>query len=81
MNDHHKLDLYEEENPPPEEDRLVETDTDALDERELAHEPIQHGVDQSISKQERLKHAVEQHPGRDLSRVESIEPPETPDRV
>ena len=56
-----------------------ENDT-SLD-KELAHEHIQHGEDQSIPKQERLKRAVRQHPVRNLPRVESIEPPETPPRI
>ena len=49
--------------------------------KELAHEDIQQGTDQSIPKQEQLKRAVQQHPRRDLPRVESIEVVETPPRV
>jgi hypothetical protein len=52
-------------------------DNDTALDKELAHEDIQHGEDQSIPKQEQLK----QHPARDLPRVESIEPPETPPRI
>ncbi|MGZ5094383.1 MAG: hypothetical protein ACXWIP_24460 [Burkholderiales bacterium] len=54
---------------------------DALLEKEMAHEEVQQGTDQSIAKQEQLKRAVQQHPRRDLPRVESIEASETPDRV
>jgi hypothetical protein len=52
----------------------------ALD-KELAHADIQQGTDQSIPKQEQLKEKVQQHPLRDLPRVESIEASETPPRV
>lgn len=54
---------------------------DALLDKELAHEDIQQGADQSIPKQEELKRAVQQHPRRDLPRVESIEAPEAPPRI
>jgi hypothetical protein len=52
----------------------------ALD-KELVHADIQQGADQSIPKQEQLKEKVQQHPQRDLPRIESIEPPETPPRI
>jgi len=54
---------------------------DMLLDKELAHEDIQHGTDRSIPKQEQLKRAIQQHPRRDLPRVESIEVVETPPRV
>jgi hypothetical protein len=54
---------------------------DAALDKELAHADIQQGADQSIPKQEQLKEKVQQHPQRDLPRVESIEPPETPPRI
>ena len=54
---------------------------DMLLDKELAHEDIQQGTDHSISKQEQLKRAIQQHPRRDLPRVESIEEAETPPRV
>lgn len=56
-------------------------DNDTSLDKELAHEHIQHGEDQSIPKQEQLKRAVQQHPVRDLPRVESIDPSETPPRI
>jgi hypothetical protein len=52
----------------------------ALD-KELTHLNIQQGGDQSISKQEQLKEKLQQHPERDLPRIESIDPSETPPRV
>lgn len=54
---------------------------DAALDKELAHADIQQGADQSIPKQERLKEKVQQHPQRDLPRVESIEASETPPRI
>lgn len=54
---------------------------DAALDKELAHADIQHGADQSIPKQERLKEKVQQHPQRDLPRIESIDASETPPRV
>ena len=54
---------------------------DALLDKKLVHEDIQQGADRSIPKQERLKRALKQHPQRELPRVESIDAPETPDRV
>jgi hypothetical protein len=52
----------------------------ALD-KELTHLDIQQGSEQSIPKQERLKEKVQQHPERDLPRVESIDPSEIPPRI
>lgn len=56
-------------------------DNDAALDKAVAHEDIQQGGGQSIPKQERLKRAVQQHPQRELPRVESIEPPDTPPRI
>ena len=61
--------------------REAAIEEDPLLDKELAHEDIQQGTDRSISKQEQLKRAIQQHPRRDLPRVESIEAPETPPRV
>ncbi|MBI1989831.1 MAG: hypothetical protein HYS65_08870 [Betaproteobacteria bacterium] len=65
----------------PERKRTDEAQEDAALDRELAHEDIQQGANRSIPKQEQLKRAVQQHPQRDLPRVESIEAPETPPRI
>ena len=59
----------------------AETRDDSALDKELAHEDIQQGANQSIPKQEQLKRAVQQHPQRDLPRIESIEAPETPPRI
>jgi hypothetical protein len=52
----------------------------ALD-KEVAHADIQQGAERSIPKQEQLKEKVQQHPQRELPRIESIEPTETPPRI
>lgn len=48
---------------------------------ELTHEDIQQGSNRSIARQERLKRTVQQHPQRDLPRVESIDAPDAPPRI
>lgn len=58
----------------------VSPENAALD-KDLAHADIQQGANQSIPKQEQLKEKVQQHPQRDLPRVESIDASETPPRV
>jgi hypothetical protein len=65
----------------PKRHRIDEAQEAAALDKELVHEDMQHGTDLSISKQEQLKRAVQQHPQRDLPRVESIEAPETPPRI
>ncbi|MGZ5095945.1 MAG: hypothetical protein ACXWCY_32100 [Burkholderiales bacterium] len=65
----------------PEYKPNIRNEEDTLLDKGLMHEDIQQGADQSIPKQEQLKRAVQQHPRRDLPRVESIEAPETPDRI
>jgi len=62
-------------------DPRVTTSDDATIDKETAHDAIQQGADHSIPKQEQLKRAVQQHPQRELPRIESIELPETPPRV
>jgi len=59
----------------------AETQDDRALDKERAHEDIQQGSKLSIPKQEQLKRAVQQHPQRDLPRVESIEAPETPPHI
>jgi hypothetical protein len=51
-----------------------------LDE-ELAHDVVQFGGRQSITKQEELKRVVRRHLQRELGRVESIEPSEVPNKI
>jgi glycerol-3-phosphate cytidylyltransferase-like family protein len=62
------------------DDQPTADENSAID-QELAHDVIQHGSDQSIPKEEQLKRAVQQHPKRELPRVESINPDEVPPRV
>ena len=66
--------------PPRVPEPAVHEEDVSLD-KELAHEDIQQGADQSIQKQEWLKRAIQRHPRRDLPRVENIEAPETPPRI
>jgi hypothetical protein len=65
----------------PENPRVERDQPDRTVDKETAHEDMQHGGTQSIPKQEELKRAVQQHPIRELPRVESIEPTETPPRI
>jgi len=41
---------------------------------------MQQSNERSISKQERLKRAIKQHPQREIPRVESIEPRDAPSK-
>ena len=60
------------------ESRPRPTPEDSEIDKELAHEVIQHGVDQSIAKRTQVERAIQQHPQREVPRVESVEPPEIP---
>jgi hypothetical protein len=62
-------------------DRRMTTADDAALDKEMAHDDIQQGADQSIPKQDQLKRAIQQHPQRELPRVESLEAPEVPPRI
>lgn len=67
----------EKQNP---DSRSTAKENHELD-KQLAHEVIQHGSDQSMPKEEQLKRAIQQHPQREVPRVDSIDPDEVPPRV
>lgn len=47
-------------------------------EAEAPEAEVQQGTGRGISRNERVKRVIKQHPRRDIPRVESVEPPEAP---